>query len=332
MDVLKDVASFLSYGFRAHRPVALTESISIGMAAHGSAAMTYKALDALFASASGDFELILVDDASPDDTLDVFLEARKWHGNTRIFAFRENLEYCNSVNAFLSHAHGECLIFLSNDILVCPAYLRELLRAAAANPACGILHGCSNFVDNLSPLHNIDVERFETRAQLFSFGAKVASEHRKSPPVDERYLVGDAFLVTRPVIDRIGTLDTRFVGYYGDQDFGLRARIAGFRMALVRSAFAFHAKDANITYLADDERQAKLARRHRRVGEALGQLVRKYDLHLSEASVEDIPWEELARQKFERARHYVPPKDYSAYLLPQPGSGAMTKIGNARTR
>src|SRR5277367_5823764 len=94
---------------RARTPVRLTRKMSIGMAAHGNSVTTRKALDALFASAAGDYELLLIDDVSPDDTLDVFREARKLHANTRIFAFPTNLEYCNSVNAFLSHATGDYL-------------------------------------------------------------------------------------------------------------------------------------------------------------------------------------------------------------------------------
>ena len=316
--MLKGLASFLEHRLRPREQIALNGKVSIGMAAHGNSAATYKALDALLSSATGDFELILIDDASPDDTLEVFQQTRKWHRNTRIFAFRDNLEYCHSVNAFLSHAQGEDMIFLSNDIFVCPAYLRQLLATAAAHRDCGVLHGCSNFVDNLSPLHNIPVKPFRNQDEYFSFGAAIARHHRDTPLVEERYLVGDAFLVSRPVIEKIGTFDTRFFGYYADQDFGLRAQIAGFRVALVRSAFALHQQDANIAYLPEDQGRAKLARRHQRVSDALGQFLRKYELDLSEASVNDIPWEELRRQEFDPARHYVEPGDYSAALLAEP--------------
>lgn len=316
MDAARSLA-VLVRRFLAGRSVALNSKISIGMAAHGNAASTYGALEALFSSARGEFELILIDDASLDDTLEVFLEARKWHRNTRVFAFPENLEYCNSVNAFLSHASGDEMIFLSNDIFVCPAYLRQLITSAGQNPDCGIFHGCSNFVDNLSPLHNIPVAVFDKQQKFFSFGAAMADRRRNMPLVDERYLVGDAFLVSRPVIEKIGTFDTRFFGYYGDQDFGLRAQIAGFRMVLVQSAFAFHHRDANITYLAEDERRAKLERRHQRVGDALGEFVRKYGLDFSEASVADIPWERLSQRDFDPQLHYVKPGDYSAFLLPR---------------
>jgi O-antigen biosynthesis protein len=315
MQFLRSLAGRGPGGAARTRAVPLSPAVSIGMAAHGNSRTTRRALDALFASATGDFELILVDDRSPDDTLEVFREAGRLHDNTRLFSFRQNLEYCESVNAFLCHARGDRLIFLSNDIFAAPAYLRELLATAAANPDCGILHGCSNFVDGNLPLHNVPIASCETQQAYFDFAEQIASRHRGSPLVDERYLVGDAFLVSRRVIDRIGTFDTRFLGYYGDLDFGLRAQIAGFRVALERRAFAFHQKDANLAYLPAAERELKLKRRHERVGIAMGEFFRKYDLTMGEASVHDIPWEQLAGRRFDPGLHYVAPKDYSEYLL-----------------
>jgi len=300
---------------RSRGPVQLTESVSIGMAAHGNSATTRQALDALFASATGNFDLILIDDKSPDDTLGVYLDARKWHANTRIFSFTRNLEYCESVNAFLSHARGARLIFLSNDIFAAPAYLRRLLATADANRDCGVIRGCSNFVDNGSPAHNVPILGCETRAAYFAFADEVAARNRDSPLLDERFLVGDAFLVTRPVIDRIGVFDTRFRGYYGDGDFGLRAQISGFRVVLDRGAFAFHKQDANFAYLPEDERERKVARRYENLAAALGEFLHKYGIPRTQASVLDLPWEELARRGFDPALHYVAPKDYSEYLL-----------------
>ena len=296
-------------------PVKLTPRVSIGMAAHGNSSTTREALDYLFSSATGDFELILIDDLSPDDTLEVYRGARKWHGNTQIFSFRTNLEYCQSVNAFLSHARGDHLIFLSNDIFVNPSYLRQLLKAAVASPDCGILRGCSNFVDNSSPLHNLPVEGFETKEIFFAFAADIARRHWTGELVDERFLVGDAFLVSRPVIDKIGTFDTRFVGYCGDQDFGLRAQIAGFRVALARSAFAFHQQHANIHYLPPREQQEKIRQRFARVSEAARTFLQKYPVPMRDGTVHDVPWEQLAERAFDPALHYVAPMDYSQYIL-----------------
>jgi hypothetical protein len=41
----------------------------------------------------------------------------------------------------------------------------------------------------------------------------------------------------------------------------------------------------------------------------------KWNTPMEELSVHDLPWESLAQQPFDRARHYVAPKDYSGYLM-----------------
>jgi GT2 family glycosyltransferase len=303
-------------GQPASRPLRLTPSVSIGMAAHGNSNTTRKALHALLSSAKGEFELILVDDKSPDDTLKVFLDARKVHGNTRIFSFKRNLDYCQSVNAFLSHARGESMIFLSNDIFASPAYLRVLLGTAVANPDCGILRGCSNFVDAGTPLHMVQPKECETPEEYFAFAEEIAARHDGGKLIDESYLIGDAFLVGRRVIDRIGTFDTRFVGYFGDVDFGLRAQIAGFRVVLERRAFAFHQAHVNTAYLSPDRQRERLQRRPKQVAAASEEFKRKYDLHPTEDGIEKLPWNEISRQRFDPAKHYSAPKDYSEFLLP----------------
>lgn len=315
-DLLKFLVRRAAGPAAASGPVALTPSVSIGMAAHGNSRTTRQALDALFASATGDFELILVDDRSPDDTLEVFLDARRKHGNTRVYSFKRNLDYGESVNAFLSHAKGDKLLFLSNDIFASPAYLRMLLESSAAHPECGILRGCSNFVDKGSPLHMVPLEECATQEAYFAFAEAIAARHAGGALVDERFLVGDAFLVTRPVLERIGTFDTRFVGYFTDVDYGLRAQIAGFRVVLERRAFAFHQTHGNIAYLPPDAQQERWQRRRDKVDAAAQAFVDKYRLQVPEGGIANFPWTELARQPFDPALHRVAPKDYSEHLLP----------------
>ena len=217
--------------------VALSRRITIAMSAYGNAPTTLIALRALFNSAEGDFELILVDDCSPDggQTLRLFVQAATEHSNTRVFSFSRNLEYSGSLNCILSHARGDLVLFLSNDIFITPAYLRALLAAAEADPTHGIVRGCSNFVDGGVPTHNVAAPSLTTSADLFEFGEQIEREHGSATLYDH-FLTGDAFLVTRRVLERIGTFDPMFYGYFADIDFGVRACCAGFRLVLARGA------------------------------------------------------------------------------------------------
>jgi GT2 family glycosyltransferase len=303
----------------ATESLVLGEDVSIATAAHGNAATTRVCLKSLFQSATGTFELILIDDCSPDTGAirSLYLEAKRWHANTRIFSFAENLEYSGSVNAVLSHAAGSWVFFVSNDIFITPCYLRTLLEAARENPQLGILRGRSNFVDNGLAAHNVMLPKAVTSMiDLFNVGAEFARSFGHAYEADP-FLVGDAFLVTRPVIDRIGTFDPRFFGYFADPDYGLRARIAGFELGLVRGAFAFHKQDANFDYLPEQERAKKANRRRQRVVENWDRFKLKWELpaDMSHERFAALPWAQLAETPFDDRRHFCAPTDYTRWLI-----------------
>ena len=303
-------------------PLNLSDDVSIATAAHGNVATTRVCLEALFRSAAGNFELILVDDCSPDsgETRSLFLDTKRRHANTKIFSFLDNLEYSGSLNAILSHARGRWVFFISNDIFVTPHYLRTLLAAAQANPRLGILRGTSNFVDNGLTSHNFSLPKpVHSLDDIFDVGSLFAERFGSAAQPDP-FLVGDAFLVSRPVIERIGTLDPWFYGYFADSDYGLRARIAGFDLALVPGAFAFHRRDANFGYLPEEQRQAKLDRRWNRVIENWARFKLKWGLPVAlsyQESIRTLPWDRIAASgaPFDPRRHVSAPADYLRYLI-----------------
>jgi GT2 family glycosyltransferase len=297
----------------------LGRDVTIATAAHGNVTTTALCLQAILASAVGDFELILIDDCSPDaaSLRMLFDEAARRHQNTRIYSFTENLEYTGSVNAVLSQATGQRVFFISNDIFITPLYLRTLLALAASDPALGILRGSSNFVDNGLPAHNLTPDRpVNNLTDLFAVAESCAQRfgHALLP---DPFLVGDAFMVTRALIERIGTFDPAFYGYFGDPDFGLRARIAGFTLGVAPGAFAYHRRNANFEYLPAEQRQAKLHRRWMRVFENWARFKMKYGMPVPQpyTSIAAIDWDLLATTPFDPQRHYSAPGDYTRYLV-----------------
>lgn len=296
--------------------VTLGRDVTIGMVAYGNVETTKLALDHLFVSAQGDFEIILIDDCSPDNgqIRSLFQEVAAYHANTRVFSFTSNLEYSGSLNAILSHATGNKILFLSNDIFVTPAYLAELFEVIDKNPKLGLLRGVSNFVDNDLPTHNLSHRPLQEPDDLFRWAEEIRLADKDQIMVDS-YLTGDAFLVTRAVVNKIGTLDPLFFGYFADHDFGVRAKIAGFELGLARGALAYHKRAANFDYLPDDLREQKSIRRLGRVFENWARFKLKYGLpvDLMYTSVNNIAWTELDAAKFDSARHFCTPGDYSAF-------------------
>lgn len=297
----------------------LGEDVTVGISTYGHCPTTLTALQSLFLAARGNFELLLIDNHSPDEAVrDLIRQARLEHPNTTSFFYSENREYSGAVNGILSHARGQWVIFLSNDIFVTPDYLREIMAAVRANPRHGIVRGCSNFVDNKKPSHNVQLSRAPTTFEdLFAVGKTVAAQYPREPIIDE-FFVGDAFVVSRAVLDRIGTYDPAFFGYFADPDFGLRTQISGFEHVLVPSAFAYHQREANFNCLPQVARDEKLAERWRLVDLNWNRFRAKYGLPADEpySSISQVPWQALRSVPFDPAKHYSAPGDYSADRLP----------------
>ena len=300
--------------------VSLGSKVTVGISAYGNDETTRTCLECLFLSCTGDYELLLVDDCSPDEgkIRSLFLQARTVHPNTSVLSFDRNLEYSGSLNAILSQARGELVLFLSNDVFVTPAYLRVLIDIAGSSRKFGVVRGCSNFVDNALATHNVGAPKGQSISSddLFLFAQDIEKTYGRQTLTDE-YLTGDAFMVSRAVIDKIGTLDPLFYGYFADHDFGLRAQIAGFELVLARGAYAFHKRAANFDYLPQAQRDLKLARRWARVFENWARFKLKYTLpvEIGYESTNLIPWGTLRQTEFSVAKHYTPPGDYSQYVL-----------------
>jgi len=302
-----------------HQPIRLDESVSIGIAAYGNAEATRRCLEALFKSTNGDFELILINDNSPDEglTSNVFNWASSIHKNTLIYeATDRNIEYSGSVNLLLSHAKGDKIMFVSNDIFVTPYYFRAALQASTAASDWGIIRGSSNFVDNGLASHNIKPGKpIENLEDIFTESLNLYSLFADLY-VPDPFLTGDAFIVNRQLLNKIGSFDPLFYGYFADHDYGLRAQIAGMPILLVPGAYAFHQAGSNISYLNEEAQARKLSLRWARIHENWARFKLKYGISVDVpyTSIHDIAWEALASASFSQENHYIKTKDYGPLL------------------
>ena len=104
---------------------------SIVIVTYGQRAVTERCLESL-AACLGDrlgreFELVLVDNASPDDTPDLL---RAWSDRAHVALLDVNRNFAGGCNEGARRARGEVLIFLNNDTEVVPGALEALVDQA----------------------------------------------------------------------------------------------------------------------------------------------------------------------------------------------------------
>src|SRR5262245_11601913 len=177
-------------------------------------------------------EFILVDDASDHEEgiLDIFRDHRaKASGHhCKIVRSNKHQHYSGVFSIGLTQATRDIIFFISNDMITTPSFFEALLLVSSLSRDFGIVRGTSNYCDS-HPEHQVPPpQQVKTYPDVDNFSRSQLSVHGCAF-VEDKLLSGDAILVKRSLVEKIGVLDLRFFGYFGDLDYGIRAQVAGFK-------------------------------------------------------------------------------------------------------
>lgn len=82
----------------------------------------------VFASINYNYEIILVDDGSADNTIDKIKEYSSQHENIFFLEFSKNFGHQLAVKAGMDHAYGDCVISMDCDMQHPPELIPEMLK------------------------------------------------------------------------------------------------------------------------------------------------------------------------------------------------------------
>jgi glycosyltransferase involved in cell wall biosynthesis len=108
--------------------------------------MILKTLGSVFAQTFSDFEVVVVDDGSTDDTARV-LAPYSESGQIVYVRHGRNRERASARNTGMERAAGEYLTFLDSDDLMYPANLEDAARYVGADPEAKLFHNLYELVD-----------------------------------------------------------------------------------------------------------------------------------------------------------------------------------------
>jgi len=220
--------------------------LSIIIPARGSAADTSACLASVLHSLDAlhlGCEFILIDDASDpgEKILELFVRNRAAASAHKFVVARstKHQHYTGVFSLGLHLAQGDNVLFVSNDMLMTPSFLAALVAVSALRVDIGVVRGTSNYVDS-HPEHTVAAPAdLRTYKDVESF-SRMMLDRGGLAYTEDRELSADAVLIKRSVIERIGVMDLRFFGYFGDIDYGMRAHAAGFRLVCAKGAWLFH--------------------------------------------------------------------------------------------
>ena len=106
-------------------------TVSIIVPVYNTAVYLPACIDSILAQSYTDFELILVDDGSTDDSLQVCETYAARDARIRVF-HQQNAGVSAARNFGVEQAQGDWLCYVDSDDVVLPAYLQDMLEAADA--------------------------------------------------------------------------------------------------------------------------------------------------------------------------------------------------------
>ena len=184
------------------------------------------------------WELIAIDNGSSDGTA-AYFEGVSDATNHRveIISNRENLGFPAACNQGLRAARGEYVVLLNNDAVVTNAWLDQLIALAKSDPKIGLVGPMSNCA---TPPQLVEDVPYRDLDGMHRFATKYRVLHRGTWFTTQK-LSGFCLLIKRGVFDAIGELDEQFgLGMFDDDDLCLRARRAGFDLAVAHDLFVHH--------------------------------------------------------------------------------------------
>jgi len=195
------------------------------------------------------FEVIVVDNASTDGTVELLREWERRFANLRVIYNDRNTGFAPANNLGLAHASGEYIVLLNNDTVSPRGWLSALIRHLVARPSIGLIGPVSNAVGNEA---KIDVGYSDVR-DMPAWAAKYVRAHDgETFPI--RMLGMFCVAMRREVFEQVGLLDERFaIGMFEDDDYSRRVRDHGYEIVCARDAFVHHWQKASFRLLGDAE-------------------------------------------------------------------------------
>lgn len=95
-----------------------------------------------------DFEVIVCDDTSPDNTLDVINYLASAYPNLRVLSNTKNLGLIGTMRRLLDTAKGEYIAYLDGDDVALPGKLQQQVDYLDTHPECRIVYHESDMFDS----------------------------------------------------------------------------------------------------------------------------------------------------------------------------------------
>ena len=192
-------------------------------------------INALLAQEYPAFEIIVVDNASQDNTARI---VKEYAGSIRYLKLNQNVGFAAGNNRGAGLAEGDILVFLNPDTVPRAGWLRALVTPFVEDASIGLttsrilmadephlINACGNDITwtGLTVCRGVDqpASQWEERSEVAAVS-------------------GASFAMRRLLFRELGGFDEAFFMYFEDTDLSLRTRLSGYRIVYIPDSVVTH--------------------------------------------------------------------------------------------
>ncbi|MDO8603484.1 MAG: glycosyltransferase family 2 protein [Candidatus Omnitrophota bacterium] len=196
--------------------------------------LTKKCIKSIQENTATPYKIILIDNASDTETASYLKElSEKNKGVIVLIRNKENAGFPKAVNQGMAICGAPYICILNNDTEAYKGWLEEMISIAESDANIGIVNPSSN-----------------------NLGQPEPSEGFSGKWIEMSSCIGFCMLIKKEVIEKIGKLDEIYSpGNFEDTDFSRRAQRAGYKCAMAKASYVYHAQNTGFKKRKDwDER------------------------------------------------------------------------------
>lgn len=218
---------------------------------------TIACCDSIFKLYERNFCILLVDNASPDDSKNILGEyVKKGVGNIKFFPLAKNLGYAGGNNMALRYAMKQSDFdyawILNNDTLVAPDSLGWLIQYMENHPKVGL---CGSKL-----IYDWDRSKLQGYGGIYNpyYGiAKNCQDINNIKNID--YVIGASVFIRPSFLEKVGLMSEEYFLYYEELDWSMRAK-GKFLIGCEPRSIVYHKEGASIgTNGLHPEKKSELA-------------------------------------------------------------------------
>lgn len=203
-------------------------------------------LESLKGQEYSNFDVIVVDNGSSDDSVNLVREKHPW---VIVLAREENGGYAKALNDGILHSwksNPEYYFLLNNDTLVPPDTIQKLVDIAEQDPNIAIAAPKIIYHEHPDRIFSLGDRIFSWLPLPIRFGLRKKDKPEYNRTMDFDYVFGCALLVRASVFSQIGLFDTSYFMFYEDADFCRRVREYGYRIVRAGQTIIRHKSSRSV--------------------------------------------------------------------------------------